>query len=269
MSEPFQKLTETNLVIESWQRVNPELQAGFSTRNDGVSEAPFDTLNLGLHVQDASEDVIANREKLAEAVQIPLDSWVSGEQTHQTNIHIVRDEDKGKGSLAHETSIKKIDGLITDRRGILCTAFFADCVPLFFFDPSTGWIGIAHAGWKGTVSRISQKMVDALQSAGVKPSELLVIIGPCISSDYYEVDERVVSQIPAELRNQSVVSLEDKRFLLDLKQLNKEILLQHGILSHNIEVTNYCTFRDESLFFSHRRDQGNTGRMLGYIGYNI
>ncbi|ALX47394.1 peptidoglycan editing factor PgeF [Lentibacillus amyloliquefaciens] len=267
MSEPFQKQTEINLAIEKWQQLNPELKVGFSTRNGGYSELPFDTLNLGLHVPDARENVIANRQKLADTTCFPLESWVLGEQTHQTNIHIVSSDDKGKGSMSYDTSLKNIDGLVTDKKGILCTSFFADCVPLFFFDPSTGYIGIAHAGWKGTVNRIGGKMIEALQTAGADPNNILVTIGPSISSAHYEVDERVVSQIPSELVEKSVVSKDDNHFLLDLKQLNKEILLQYGILSHNIDITNYCTFRDESLFFSHRRDQGKTGRMLGYIGY--
>lgn len=267
MSEPFQLQTEINLVIEKWQQLNPRLKAGFTTRNGGFSEAPFHTMNLGLHVQDQSEKVIRNRQKLAETVYSPLETWVSGEQIHQTNVHFVTDLDKGKGATAYDTSLNDIDGLITNHNGILCTAFFADCVPIYFFDPSSGYIGIAHAGWKGTVNRIGEKMVEALQSGGADPADILVTIGPCISRDVYEVDERVIRHIPDTFFDKAVVTRENNRFLLDLKQLNIEILLQQGILRHNIDVTNYCTFRDESLFFSHRRDRGKTGRMLGYIGY--
>ncbi|WP_255259792.1 laccase domain-containing protein [Lentibacillus sp. CBA3610] len=126
---------------------------------------------------------------------------------------------------------------------------------------------VLHSRLERTVHRIGQKMVEALQSAGADPADVLVTIGPCISGDVYEVDDQVASQIPDELFDKAVMSQGNNRFLLDLKQLNKEILLQHGILRHNIDVTNYCTFRDEALFFSHRRDQGKTGRMLGYIGY--
>lgn len=267
MTEPFQQLTDANLVIKKWQQLNPGLQAGFTTRNGGYSEEPFDTLNLGLHVPDDSENVIANRRELAHIVEIPLESWVSGEQTHQTNVHVVTGREKGKGAGAYDTSLKGIDGLITESKGVLCTAFFADCVPIYFFDPTSGYIGIAHAGWKGTVHRIGQKMVETLQSAGAEPADILVTIGPCISRDVYEVDERVASQIPDDLFDKTVIKQGNNRFLLGLKQLNKEILLQQGILRHNIDVTNYCTFRDEALFFSHRRAQEKTGRMLGYIGY--
>ncbi|SFB19123.1 conserved hypothetical protein [Lentibacillus halodurans] len=267
MTEPFQQVTETNLTIEKWQQLNPDLKAGFTTRNGGYSKVPYDTMNLGLHVPDKSENVLANRRRLAEILHAPLASWVSGEQTHQTNVHVVNDQDSGKGATAYDTSLKDIDGIITNRNGILCTAFFADCVPIYFFDPVSGYIGIAHAGWKGTVHRIGQEMVETLQLAGAEPADVLVAIGPSISGNVYEVDERIVRHIPDELFGKTVTKLENDRFLLDLKQLNIEILLQQGILRHNIDVTNYCTFFDESLFFSHRRDQGKTGRMLGYIGY--
>ncbi|WP_010530460.1 peptidoglycan editing factor PgeF [Lentibacillus jeotgali] len=268
MSEPFQQMTDSTLVLEKWQQLIPGLKAGFTTRKGGFSAPPFDTLNLGLHVPDNSEDVITNRHRLADIIQTPLRSWVSGEQTHETNIHFATDLDKGRGSTAYDTSLEQIDGLVTNHSGILCTAFFADCVPIFFLDPSTRYIGIAHAGWKGTVHRIGQKMIDTMQTAGADLADIRVVIGPSISHDAYEVDERVIRHIPQSFIEKTVTARENNRFLLDLKQLNAEILLQHGILRHNIDISNYCTFRDDHLFFSYRRDGGKTGRMLGYIGYD-
>lgn len=173
-----------------------------------------------------------------------------------------------KGSVSYASSIKGTDGLVTNQKGLLCTAFFADCVPLFFFDPITGYIGIAHAGWKGSINRIAEKMVEAFIKVDVKAENLLVAIGPCISQQNYEVDERVVQSIRETDRVNVVRSLGKNRFLLDLKQLNVDILLQSGVLRHNIEITNYCTYRDENIFFSHRRDHGKTGRMLGFIGFS-
>ncbi|WP_164669087.1 peptidoglycan editing factor PgeF [Virgibacillus doumboii] len=267
MAEPFLQNSDSNLHIEKWQNMNSRLKAGFTTRNGGTSQRPFHTFNLGLHVPDRKEDVITNRHKLAKDLNIGLESWVSGEQTHQTNVHIVKDEDKGKGAKSYSSSLENIDGIVTNCTGVLCTAFYADCVPLYFFDPDTEYIGIAHAGWKGTVHRIGEKMVDTFKSVGTDPANLLVVIGPCISQEVYEVDKHVTSHIPEKFFGKSVIPLENNRYLLDLKQLNVEILLQHGVQPHNIDITKYCTFTDEALFFSHRRDHGKTGRMLGYIGY--
>lgn len=269
MAEVFYRENNANfLQLTKWQEIDPRLKAGFTTRNGGVSDSPFESWNFGFHVNDEHEHVIANRQLLSRKLVIPLENWVSGEQTHQTTIKIIDDLDKGKGSITNQTAIAGIDGLITNQQGLLCTAFYADCVPIFFFDPISGYIGIAHAGWKGTVNRMAEKMVLKLQSVGVEISNLLIAIGPCISQEKYEVDHHVMNQIGIKDRQNTVFSKGNNRYLLDLKQLNVDILLQSGVLRNNIDITTYCTFRDQSLFFSHRRDNGKTGRMLGYIGYS-
>lgn len=269
MTDPFHESTNLTLTLEKWQRINPKLQVGFTTRNGGYSSNPFESFNIGLHVPDKHSDVLANRKKLAEILSFPLEQWVSGEQTHETRVHIAGESDAGKGSTSYDTSLKRIDGLITKQSGLLCTAFYADCVPLYFFDPVTGYIGLAHAGWKGTVNRIGEQMIQKFLDVGANPQDINAVIGPCISKEQYEVNENVIQHIAESDFEKSVEKIGNNRFLLDLKQLNAEILLQQGILSHNIDITNYCTFTDEHLFFSHRRDQGRTGRMLGYIGYKM
>ncbi|WP_106497696.1 peptidoglycan editing factor PgeF [Lentibacillus sp. Marseille-P4043] len=268
MTESFIHTTNSLLHIEKWQNLNTRLRAGFTTRQGGLSQDPYKSFNLGLHVDDDKNIVIKNRQRLAQKLEIPLDNWVAGEQIHSTEVVEINQHDLGKGAISYQDSLQKIDGMITNEAGMLCTAFFADCVPLFFFDPVTNYIGIAHAGWKGSVQRIAGKMVDKLQATGVDIANLLVAIGPCISQQVYEVDEHVTRHIPEKICEKVTINQENGHYLLDLKQLNVEILLQCGVIRHNIDVTNYCTFRDESLFFSHRRDNGETGRMLGYIGYS-
>ncbi|KKE78051.1 peptidoglycan editing factor PgeF [Oceanobacillus caeni] len=266
MSEVFQQKDQSFLQIEKWRQLNEKLIVGFTTRNGGVSDPPFQSLNLGLHVPDNQEDIIKNRETLANKLNIPLENWVAGEQVHDTAVQLITVDDKGKGSRDYSNSIHGVDGLITGHKGILLTAFFADCVPLFFFDPVTEMIGIAHAGWRGTVNGMARSMVQAMKDQGVNESNLLVVIGPSISQEMYEVDEKVIDNIEDKIRQKCVVPSRNKRYLLDLKKLNVEILLQSGVLRHNIDVTNYCTYKDKSLFFSHRRDKGKTGRMLGFLG---
>lgn len=267
VNDIWKRKDSTYLHIEKWQRLNDRLIAGFTTKQGGVSKGRYHSLNVGFHVHDSRADVTMNRNRIASKIHFPIDSWVCGEQVHQTNIQLVSEADKGKGAADNSSAIKGVDGLITNRPGILCTAFFADCVPLFFYDPSTSFIGIAHAGWRGTVNQMAKHMVEAIQAQGSDPANLLVTIGPCISEEYYEVDEKVVNQIPEKYKKNAVVPNGKQRFLLDLKQLHVDILLQAGVLRNNIDVTNYCTYRDETLFFSHRRDYGKTGRMLGFIGF--
>jgi polyphenol oxidase len=256
------------LYIKKWMDIDSDLKVGFTSRNGGTSRGYFSTNNFGLHVSDNYDNVIGNRNKLAKTLNISLNQWVSGEQVHHNSIHIVELTDVGRGARSIESSLKGIDGLITRENTILCTAFFADCVPLFFFDPVTKYIGIAHAGWKGTVGRIAEEMTNKFLELGCNKKDVLVTIGPCISSEYYEVDEYVKNHIPQELAEIVLSPNSNGHYLLDLKQLNVEILVQSGIFRSNIDITNYCTFRDENLFFSHRRDNGKTGRMLGFIGYS-
>ena len=267
MNEPFKEQDGSYLQIEGWQQLHPRLVAGFTTRHGGVSKEPYHTFNFGLHVPDDQNDVLTNRKRLAAKLNFPFENFVSGEQVHDTFVKEVTDKDKGKGAITYESSIKGTDGIITNQKGQLCTAFFADCVPLYFFDPVTEYIGIAHAGWKGTVGRIAENMVEAFKEKGTRLENLHVAIGPCISKDYYEVDDHVIMSIDPINRKKTVTALSNNHFLLDLKQLNVEILLQSGVIRHNIEVTKYCTFRDEDLFFSYRRDFGKTGRMLGFLGF--
>lgn len=265
--EPFQPKYESLLQLEKWQQVSSGLVAGFTTRNGGVSKEHFSSFNFGLHVHDDEEDVLDNRERLAELTEFGVEHWISGEQVHDNKIKFVDVSDKGKGARSTDTALKGIDGMLTNKKGMFLTALFADCVPLYFFDPEHEIIGIAHAGWKGTVNGIAREMVEAFKQQGSTIENILVAIGPSISQHHYEVDERVFSEVKAEHREKVMIPQANNRFLLDLKHLNREILLQSGILRHNIDITNFCTYEDEALFFSHRRDRGKTGRMLGFIGF--
>ena len=266
--DPFQIETESTFKISDWAAIEPNLVAGFTTRLGGVSPSPYNSLNLGLHVKDAYQNVMDNRRIVSQKVGIPLESWVVGEQVHGINVKVVSQSHIGSGALDHNHSIKNIDGLITNQQRIFCTAFFADCVPLYFFDPISRWIGIAHAGWRGTVNGMAKQMVLALLKQNVDIHSLLVAIGPCISKRYYEVDDNVINHIPINWKEDVTKPTKNGHSLLDLQLLNKKFLLESGVQAQNIGTTNYCTYENQELFFSHRRDNGNTGRMIGFIGFN-
>lgn len=266
--EPFKLKSETRLHLSSWEEEIPGLVAGFTTKNGGVSEGAYQQLNMGLHVHDDLEKVIENRTILSQELHIPLGYWASGEQIHGTNIHQLDEKDGGKGSVSFDSSVQGVDGLITNEADhILAVAFFADCVPLFFVDPTTRAAAIAHAGWKGTVGRIAEVMIEKLADAGASLKDLKVAIGPSISKKNYVVDDFVLSHLNEEQKQKFTKEISPNQYLIDLKQLNVDILVQSGVFRHNIEVTDYCSFQDETLFFSHRRDKGKTGRMLGFIGF--
>lgn len=270
MSEPFVLQEKKYMTVESWSKQNPNLIVGFTTKNGGVSQNDYTSLNVGFHVQDFLEDVQENRRLLADSLDFSLDSWVGAEQTHETDIRRVFRSDAGIGAKEYESSFKRTDGLYTSDKNILLTLVYADCVPIFFYAPKSGFIGVAHAGWKGTVGNIAQKMVRALQSEGVSSDEIFVVIGPSICQNCYVVDDKVIDNVQKlleEYDEKPYNLISEGQYQLDLKQLNMLLLEKSGVFKSHIEISTYCTSCHDDLFFSHRRDKGRTGRMMSFIGW--
>ncbi|WP_400163209.1 peptidoglycan editing factor PgeF [Brevibacillus sp. TJ4] len=274
MSEAFVVAKEKPFLhLSEWEQRFPGLVAGFTIRTGGESEQAYESFNMGLHVGDDPARVIANRKRLADAVGMPFSAWTCAEQIHGNRVCQVVAGGAGKESL--EDVIPAADGLFTDRDGVLLTSFYADCVPLYFLDPASKAIGLAHAGWKGTVGRIAVEMIEALRRQfGTKPEELLVAIGPAIGGCCYEVDERIMEQVRISARDwqQAVTaSANEERYMLDLRRLNEAILTEAGIDPARILRTEWCTSCRTDLFYSHRKEAGKekaTGRMASFIGWS-
>lgn len=267
--EPFIQNTEQVLMISNWSQMSDQLVAGFTTKNGGVSKEEYESLNLGLHVNDKNNSVVSNRKKLAEILRFPPEVWACSEQTHKNKIAKVTNNDCGAGVFTYEDSIKDTDGLYTTEKNILLTLCFADCVPLYFIAPSKQIIGIAHAGWKGTVQDIAGEMVRAWASEGVKPDEIQAVIGPAIDKCCYIVDDYVMNFVKDldVVNSKPYEKISDNQYRLDLKELNYQLMTRAGIPPENIQVSAYCTSCENQLFFSHRRDAGKTGRMMSFIGF--
>ncbi|WP_096435491.1 peptidoglycan editing factor PgeF [Alteribacter populi] len=268
--EPFiQSNSPLHLQLSPFLDLNPSITVGFSTRKGGTSISPYDSLNLGLHTADADNLVTKNREKLGESLRFPLKNWVVGEQIHSNHVRKIAERDKGGGAIDLTTAIPETDGIYTKERGILLTSMYADCVPLYFYAPDHDLIGLAHAGWKGTTGNIVQNMIDAFVKEGADKSGIYAAIGPAISKRCYEVDDRVVSEIKKLSCSdmQSVIEpRQNQRYFLNLKEVNRQLLLNSGVDESHIFVSRYCTYKEEQLFYSYRRDSGKTGRMMSFIG---
>lgn len=264
MYEPFQN-KDGILYISDWNGV----LAGFSTREGGIGEHPYRSLNVGLHVQDRSEIVLENRRLLAQKLHAPLQSWVCSLQVHDNKVERVGHEDKGKGVFKYDDGIPGTDGIYTTEENMLLTSCYADCVPLYFYAPSHHLIGLAHAGWKGTTKGIALEMIRKwVEEEHVPIANIHVAIGPSIGDCCYVVDDRVldaVQRIMLDPAPYKVVS--DGQYSLDLKEVNRKLVLQAGIPNQNIVVSSFCTSCEQELFFSHRRDGGKTGRMMSFIGF--
>lgn len=270
MSEPFVLKKKQYFEINCWQSASPGLVAGFTTKNGGSGKAEYESLNTGFHVGDNLEDVVRNRELIADQLGFPLSCWIGAEQTHETNIEKIDAGDKGKGARDYGSGLKATDGIYTDQKGILLTLCYADCVPLYFIAPRLGYIGTAHAGWKGTVGGIGRKMIDRWNDEGIPSSEIYAVIGPSICANCYIVDHKVITLVQNMLEENDEKPynlISDGQYQLNLQKLNVLIIEKAGVPRNQIEVSSLCTSCENGLFFSHRRDKGKTGRELSFIGW--
>ncbi|WP_134684568.1 peptidoglycan editing factor PgeF [Brevibacillus migulae] len=258
------------LILDTWEQQFPGLVAGFTLRTGGQSDAPFASQNMGLHVGDDPQRVTENRRLLCERINMPFDVWTCADQVHGKNVQQITRHHAGAGKDRLDDCIQATDGLHTEEHGILLASFYADCVPLYFFDPKSGAIGLAHAGWKGTVARIAKEMIEAFAKRyDSKAEELLVAIGPAIGGCCYEVDDRIIDQVKQTALSwmESVTPLASGKYLLDLPKLNRLVMTECGVPEEHIVSTDLCTSCHTDLFFSHRKEGGKTGRMASFIGW--
>lgn len=248
------------LTIPEWTELG--IAVGFSTRGGGESKQPFSSLNLALHVGDDPKDIWRNRNKFLAEFNIDSENCVTGEQVHGTSINRVMLEDRGRGMKEMSTAFSECDGLVTqDDIGILC--FFADCVPIYFFNPEIGMVGLAHAGWKGTANNIVFKVIEEISLAGGLAKDTFVAIGPCIKNCCYEIGPDVADSFIRYI-DTPILQQHAEKYRLDLSEANRALLVSAGIRSENMVVSDYCTACHPELFYSYRRD-GLTGRMAAFI----
>ncbi|WP_139489937.1 peptidoglycan editing factor PgeF [Brevibacillus dissolubilis] len=258
------------LHLTEWERHNPHLLAGFTLRTGGESQAPYTGQNMGLHVGDIPQAVVSNRRQLSERLGFPFDAFTCGDQVHGITVQRVTADSRGAGRASLDDVVACTDGLHTNEPGVLLASFYADCVPLFFLDKGRKAVGVAHAGWKGTVGRISGEMIEAFHKEySSKPEDLLIAIGPSIGVCCYEVDDRIIDEVRKSTGHweQAVTAKQNGKYMLDLPLLNQLIFSDFGIKPEQITRTGYCTGCRTDLFFSHRKEGGKTGRMASFIGW--
>jgi len=238
----------------------------FTTRIGGVSASGYATLNLGLHNGDREDSVRENFARLCDAAGFNAASAVFSNQVHGTNI-----EEVTAPLRDMQRVIAEADGLITNRAGIALATYYADCVPLLFYDPVRKVVANSHAGWRGASGNIAAKTVQAMRSRfKSNPQDILVGIGPSICATCFEVDIDVTKSFKKSLPFSGNFMYNSpsaqNKFHIDLWQICCESLVLADVPRGNIEVAGICTYEHEELFFSHRRSQGaSRGNMLAMI----
>lgn len=239
-----------------------------STRQAGASGKPYDFLNLAFHVGDDAEAVWKNRVIFANSLGLKAEDIVSPQQVHGSKVARVTEEHRGMGAMTYETALEGTDALITDEPGLPLMLCFADCTPVLFLDPEHGAVGLAHAGWKGTMEKIAQKTLEAMEREfGTDPAECLAGIGPSIGPCCYEVGQEVEEACRKAFPEKvdRILVQKDGKKHLDLWAANRLSLLEAGMLPKNIESAEQCTACENPWYFSHRASGGKTGRIAALI----
>ena len=237
-----------------------------TTRAGGESLPPFESLNLGLNVGDVQECVVRNYQLVSKALGIELDSFATCKQVHGDRVIEVTEKDEAKGPFSHYH--EEADAMITKVPGPVLMVRVADCIPVLFFDPVQKVIGIAHAGWRGTVKEIAAKTAEVIVSRyNSDPARILVGIGPSIGPCCYEVDNQVRAYYEEKFPSgRNLFEEREGKNYLNLWEANRRQLLNTGIREENIELAGLCTACHPQTFFSHRREKGRTGRFAALIG---
>ena len=242
---------------------------GFSTRLGGTSPEPWASLNMGLHVGDDKERVYNNRCAYLHALGIDPAALVAAEQVHGDGVARVGAADRGRGAREYKDALAGVDAMVSNEVGVALMLFFADCVPLIFYDEEHHAIGIAHAGWQGTVKKIAAKTAQRMEQEFQSDIETLVVgIGPSISAGCYEVDERVQREFrdsfSEEAREFFSPANSAEKVYLNLVKANIAALKAVGVGEENIDCAGVCTACDNKWYYSYRAD-GETGRFAAVI----
>jgi YfiH family protein len=232
----------------------PGIVAAQSTRHGGVSAMPYHSLNLGLFTEDNVSNTTENRRRFFSDLDIDPQQVAGAHQVHGDSIQYVQ--------LPGQYGAH--DALVTDQPGVYLSVTVADCVPILLAAPQQNIVAAIHAGWRGTASEITRKTLLYLkENHGVHPGSLYAYIGTCIDGDHYEVGEEVAQYFAAH-RKKSLPA--PGKFTVDMQGTNRDQLEQLGVPAQQIECSDFSTWIHNDDFFSHRKEKGQTGRMLGLIG---
>lgn len=238
----------------------------FTTRRGGVSEGEYKSLNMAFNKSDKRENVEENYKRIAKALGIDTKNMVLSNQIHDNKIRVVSDIDRGKGIYV-ESDIIGFDGLMTNHTNVALVTFYADCVPVFLFDPVKKVISLVHSGWRSTLKEISKEAVLKMKERfGCDFSDIEVAVGPSIGLCCFEVGEEVYEEFINTFKWCKVFckKVKDKWFI-DLPSIIKTSLKLEGLQESKILISGICTKCNNDVFFSHRGDRGKTGTLTAIM----
>ena len=244
----------------------PALLHGFTTRFGGVSEGDYATLNLSFNRPDPLSNVRKNYEILSNELEVPLNNMVLSHQVHDKKILKVTKEHSGMG-IVRERSYENIDGLVTQESCLMLITHYADCVPIYFYDPVNNVIGLSHSGWRGTLLNIGGETLKVMkESYGSSPENIIVAFGPHIKTCCFEVDQDVADAFQSAYSWASdYITKRADKWVIDLEGIIIRNLMNLGILEEKISRCGVCTKCNSDVFFSHRGSRNKTGTGAAFL----
>lgn len=238
---------------------------GFSTRLGGVSAGHLASLNLGCHRGDTQGNLRENYRRFCAATGTDDGRLVMTNQVHGVTVRQVEETDV-KPDLLDPTPFEA-DALVTHRPGITLAVFSADCIPILLFDPVRRVAAACHAGWRGTAGAIARETVRAMEGYGCKPSDIRAAIGPGIGGCCFETDGDVPQAMLAQLGAlaEPYIRPAGAKYQVELKGINRAILLRSGLSRELIDVSPDCTCCLHERYWSHRYTRGVRGSQAAVI----
>ena len=250
--------------LEYFRAGNIEVPHCFTTRRGGVSSGIFDSLNLSFSRGDDPACVLENYRRVGLSLGFTPEDVVNARQIHSDIVVKVGPEHRGK--LTEAGASPECDALITNTPGLALYVSTADCTPILLWDPVTGAVGAAHAGWRGTAAAIAGKTVRAMvREFGCRPEDIRAAIGPNAGACHFETDADVPQALREAFGNEAEAYIhpQGNKYYVNLKEINALSLRREGV--RDISVSRLCTMCQPDLFWSHRITKGQRGAQGGII----
>jgi len=243
-------VTAQDKKYHSFSFANKNLIAAFSTRTCGNTSLCY----------GGTANSFNNRKNFLGELGIDFASLVCARQVHGAHIKYAKEPDKGRGSMFYDSAITGTDAFITDKKDVPLAIFTADCLSVFLYDPKSPAIGLVHAGWRSTKSKITKKAIEKMQEKfGSLPENILIGFSPAIRNCCCQVSSEFNDYFPFGVNER------DDKFYLDLIAINKKDIIEAGGAEKNIFDSRICTFCKNDNFFSYRKENKASGRMMSVM----
>ncbi|MEY2932029.1 MAG: hypothetical protein RL033_2778 [Pseudomonadota bacterium] len=234
---------------------------GFFTREGGVSEGPFASLNCSPDVGDRAENVLENLARVAQALGLSVEHIYVAAQVHDRGV-IVLDGSESASAVARTAA----DAIVSSAPALGCGVRTADCVPILLADPESGRVAAVHAGWRGVVREVLASAIEQMVTLGSRRAALLAAFGPHIGPSAFEVGDDVALELSRASTAEGVVQrAAGGKAHVELARIVQAQLCAAGLSTAHIEQVPGCTHGDAARYFSFRRDGQRSGRMLSVI----